>query len=99
MFKYDNSRILILGGGDGGLLKELLTLNDSKPKEVIMVELDQLVMEACSRHMPSVCEPFLSKRNGPNYSVITGDAIKYMENQKASVYKVAILSDSRFLTR
>ena len=43
-------RILILGGGDGGLLKELLEL-ERPPKEVIMIELDECVLDAASKHL------------------------------------------------
>ena len=72
--------MLILGGGDGGVLKELLQLN-SPPKHVIMIELDNAVMVGCAQHMRSICGSYLDERNrkGSNYEVICGDAIEYME--------------------
>lgn len=77
---YEGAEILILGGGDGGLLKTIL--DETQPKHVTMVDLDELVMEACSKHMRSVCGPYLDKdkRKAENYHVITGDAIQYMED-------------------
>ena len=78
---YKNARILILGGGDGGLLKNILDLKNVEPKEIIMVELDNLVMEACAKHMRSTCGTFLDpdKRKGINYNILTEDALKFME--------------------
>ena len=73
--------MLILGGGDGGVLKELLELKHP-PKHVIMIELDNAVMVGCAKHMHSICGSYLDERNrkGSNYEVICGDAIEYMEN-------------------
>ena len=79
---YDKAKILILGGGDGGLLKNLLELkNNTRPEEIIMVELDELVLKACSKHLRSVCGPYLDldRRVGENYTVLTEDALKFME--------------------
>ena len=82
---YGGTRILILGGGDGGLLKELLEL-PNPPNEVIMLDLDDAVMIGCAQHMRSVCGNYMDmgKRKGRNYEVICGDAIEYMEKAKVS---------------
>ena len=80
---YANSRVLLLGAGDGGLLKELLEL-PSPPKEVIMIDLDDAVMIGCAKHMRSVAGNYMDEgnRKGSNYEVICGDAIEYMEKAK-----------------
>ena len=72
--------MLILGGGDGGVLRQLLDLQNP-PKDVTMIELDEAVMIGCAEHMRSVCGNFLDERNrmGSNYKVICGDALQYME--------------------
>jgi len=77
---YGNSRVLILGGGDGALMKELQEL-PVPPKQIIMIDLDDAVMVGCSSHMRSVCGPYMDagNRKGANYEVICGDAIVYME--------------------
>ena len=78
---YAGSRVLILGGGDGGVLKELLELK-RPPKFVTMIELDNAVMVGCAKYMRSVCGSYLDEgsRLGTNYEVICGDAIEYMQN-------------------
>jgi spermidine synthase len=44
-------RVLIIGGGDGGLLEEVL----KHPVErVVMVEIDRLVVDATLRHIPEI---------------------------------------------
>ena len=80
MDNYAGSNVLILGGGDGGVLKELLQLQ-RPPKNVTMIELDDAVMIGCAKHMKSVCGDFLNEGNrvGENYQVICGDAIQYMK--------------------
>ena len=90
MANYAGSNVLILGGGDGGVLKELLTL-ENPPNYVTMVELDEAVMTGCSKYMRSVCGKFLDEqyRLGSNYQVICGDAIQFMEKAKVcdALYK------------
>ncbi|KAJ8980823.1 hypothetical protein NQ317_000556 [Molorchus minor] len=73
---YKDKEIIILGGGDGALLYELLK---EKPKEVIMLEIDEVVMRACAKHMRSICGEVLDKYSGPNYKIIVGDCMKSIE--------------------
>lgn len=88
---YRGSRVLILGGGDGGLLKELLDLGENKPEFVTMVEIDPLVLEACSKHLPGVCGPYLRQRSGANFEILCDDAVQKMET-----YKVSTMTDCLF---
>ncbi len=46
------TQVLIVGGGDGGLLEEVL----KHPVErVTMVEIDREVVDLCREHLPSIC--------------------------------------------
>lgn len=63
---YEGKEIVILGGGDGALLYELLK---EKPKFVTMLEIDESVMQACNIHLKSICGDVLEKRKGDNYEV------------------------------
>ncbi|XP_058804956.1 spermine synthase isoform X2 [Phymastichus coffea] len=74
---YEGKEIVILGGGDGGLLWELLKEN---PKHVTMLEIDDVVMKACSQYMRSVCGDCLDKRKTPKYEIIVGDCVKALSH-------------------
>ncbi|XP_074026814.1 spermine synthase [Leptinotarsa decemlineata] len=73
---YKDKEILILGGGDGALLRELLNEN---PKEVIMLEIDEVVMTACAIYMRSVCGSVLDEYSGDNYKIIVGDCLIFLD--------------------
>ncbi|XP_069684306.1 spermine synthase isoform X1 [Periplaneta americana] len=72
---YEGKEIVILGGGDGALLWELLK---EKPKFVYMLEIDELVMKACSKHLRSCCGDCLDKMKGDNYEIIVDDCVKIL---------------------
>lgn len=63
---YKDKEIVILGGGDGALLYELLK---EKPRNVVMLEIDETVMHACSKYMRSICGDVLDNRSASNYQV------------------------------
>ncbi|KAL1131402.1 hypothetical protein AAG570_011019 [Ranatra chinensis] len=73
---YEGKEIVILGGGDGALLYELLK---EKPKNVLMFELDDVVIRACREHMRSCCGDVLDNLKGPNYEIIIGDCVKSLD--------------------
>lgn len=63
---YAGKDVCILGGGDGALLYELLK---ESPKYVSMLEIDEMVMQACNVHLRSICGDVLETRKGENYDV------------------------------
>ncbi len=71
-------RIAILGGGDGGVLGELLrSLEplDHVPAELTMIEIDARVIELCREYLPAVCgEAF----DHPRAKVVVGDAFAWI---------------------
>lgn len=80
---FEGKEVLILGGGDGALMKELQELN---PKFVTMVDIDDVVMDACAEHMRSACGNWLDRdnREGPKHKIITGCAIKFLKEATAA---------------
>ncbi|XP_037079956.1 spermine synthase-like [Pollicipes pollicipes] len=75
--QYEGKTALILGGGDGGLLYELLKHN---PKFVTMVEIDDVVIQQCRKHLRTVCGDCLDKYDGDNYKIIVGDAFQFLRD-------------------
>nr|XP_022296145.1 spermine synthase-like isoform X1 [Crassostrea virginica]XP_022296146.1 spermine synthase-like isoform X1 [Crassostrea virginica]XP_022296147.1 spermine synthase-like isoform X1 [Crassostrea virginica] len=70
--EFKDKTILILGGGDGGILHELLK---QSPAYVLMAEIDEEVIKACSKHMKKVCGNTLEKWEGNNYKIKICDCL------------------------
>jgi Spermidine synthase len=71
-------RVAILGGGDGGVLCELLRTLEPLghlPRELTMVEIDARVIELCRIHLPAVCGDAFSH---PGANVVIGDAFAWI---------------------
>lgn len=61
LFTHPNPRrVLIIGGGDGGTAREVL--RHRTVDHVTMVEIDQMVVDACREHIPSVAAAFDDSR-------------------------------------
>jgi len=72
---YTGKDILILGGGDGGLLNELRKEN---AKSITMIEIDDVVMKACKVYLRGACDDTLDNYKIDNYEIIVGDCIPFM---------------------
>lgn len=67
-------KVLIIGGGDGGALREVLK---HPVEEVTMVELDRSVIEMVKRNVPEVPRDSFEDRR---LKLVIGDGRKYVEN-------------------
>uniref|UniRef100_A0A2R9ATM1 PABS domain-containing protein n=1 Tax=Pan paniscus TaxID=9597 RepID=A0A2R9ATM1_PANPA len=69
---YTGKDVLILGGGDGGILCEIVKL---KPKMVTMVEIDQMVIDGCKKYMQKTCGDVLDNLKGDCSQVLIEDSV------------------------
>ena len=69
--------ILVIGGGDGGILRELTRHNTVK--SIVLVEIDPSVIEMSTQYLPSVSKGAFSD---PRVHVIIGDGAEYVKNTK-----------------
>ena len=72
------ARVAILGGGDGGVLCELLRTFeplDAIPSELTLVEIDPRVIALSRRHLPALCGDAF---DSPHARVVTGDAFAWI---------------------
>lgn len=68
--------VLILGGGDGGLLNFILRYN---PEKVTLVEIDEEVIKVSKKYLSKVCgNAFKDKR----VNLLIQDALKYLESTR-----------------
>ncbi|MEO5375500.1 MAG: polyamine aminopropyltransferase [Alphaproteobacteria bacterium] len=65
-------RVLIIGGGDGGILREVLKHPDVR---ATMVEIDGAVIETSRRHMPTLSAGAF---DDPRAEVLIADGVDYM---------------------
>ena len=78
------SRVLVIGGGDGGTIREVLK-NDNVSRAVL-VEIDEMVVNACREHMPSVSYAL----DDPRVELIIGDGVKYVASAEETFDVVLI---------
>lgn len=80
------SKVLIIGGGDGGTAREVLKY---KVELVEVVEIDMDVIEASKRYLPSLSIGFLDDR----CKVIIADGYKYIRELKDS-YDIIVVDST-----
>ena len=74
LFHPSPKRVLIAGGGDGLALREVL--RDPRVDEVVMVELDGLVIDACKAHL---AELHRGSFNDERATILIQDIFPYLE--------------------
>ncbi|KAB7494925.1 Spermidine synthase [Armadillidium nasatum] len=67
-------KVLVVGGGDGGVLREMA--KHPKVKEIYHCEIDEEVIAACKEFIPSMACGF----DNPNIKSFTGDGAAFLEN-------------------
>ncbi|WP_028487306.1 polyamine aminopropyltransferase [Thiomicrorhabdus chilensis] len=80
-------RVLIIGGGDGGILREVLKHEDVE--SVTQVEIDQQVIDMCVQYLP---KHSAGAYEHPKANVVIADGVDFV-NQCAEKFDV-IISDS-----
>jgi spermidine synthase len=79
--------VLIIGGGDGGIAREVL--KHPGIESVTLVDIDAGVVEASKKYFPEVCKGVFDH---PKFKLLIEDGIKFVQNQ-TQAYDV-IITDS-----
>ncbi len=66
--------VLIIGGGDGGALREVL--RHRSVKRAVMVEIDRSVIDLCRTHMPTLSDGAF---DDPRCELIVADGLRFVE--------------------
>ena len=80
-------RVLVIGGGDGGTVRELVKHQDVK--SITMVEIDGDVVDASKKFLPTLS----SQLNNRRVQLIIGDGIQYVKKHK-NKFDIIILDSS-----
>lgn len=74
LFVHPNpERVLVIGGGDGGTVREVL--RHPSVKKAVMVEIDSMVVAACREHFPAVS----CALNDPRLTLLIEDGVRYVK--------------------
>lgn len=85
MFYHQNpKKVLIVGGGDGGALEEILKHSIEK---VWLVEIDKKVIEICQKYLPSISKGAFKDKKA---EIIIGDGWQFVRQYK-NFFDVIIL--------
>lgn len=68
-------RVLIIGGGDGGILREVC--RHSSVEQVTQVEIDQAVIDMCKTHLPNHSAGAF---DDPRAQIVIADGIEYVHS-------------------
>jgi len=69
-------RVLIIGGGDGGILREVL--RHPGVQKATLVEIDEMVIRGAKQFFPALAQAF----DSPRAEVLVEDGIKYLQETK-----------------
>lgn len=71
----DPRRVLVIGGGDGGTIREIA--RHRQVEDITIVEIDQLVVDMSKKHLPFTACGF----NDPRVTLRVEDGIEFIKNQ------------------
>jgi spermidine synthase len=87
-FEGQPKRVLVLGGGDGLALREILKYRSVE--SVSLVDLDPM-MTGLSRELPALAELNRNSFNDPRVSVTNSDAFVWLDNASLEPFDLAIV--------
>ncbi|AIN95379.1 spermidine synthase, putative [Leishmania panamensis] len=83
-------RVLVIGGGDGGVVREVLRHKSEKEgivQSVELVDIDGAVIEQSKRHFPQIACGLAN----PCVTAMVGDGVAFVGNAPDNVYDVVII--------
>lgn len=83
-------RVLVIGAGDGGTIRELTRYDTVE--EIEMVEIDQLVVEVCKEYLPQTA----CKLGDPRVKLFFEDGLKYVRTKKDAYDLILVDSTDPF---
>ncbi len=81
-------RVLVIGGGDGGTLREVL--RHDCVEEAVLCEIDGEVVDACRRYLPTVAVGL----NHPRAKVHIGDGVEFVKNCEPAAFDLVIVDST-----
>ena len=80
--------VLVIGGGDGGVVREVVRYADIKT--ITLCEIDGAVIEVCQQHFPALTQGLQDKR----VKVEIADGLKFLADSAPDSYDVVIVDST-----
>jgi len=87
--KAHNKKVCIVGGGDGGVLREVVKHNTVS--EITILEIDADVINLCTKYLPEISN---GAYNDKRVKVFNMNAIKYLDKVNSNTYDVVIVDST-----
>jgi spermidine synthase len=81
-------RVLVIGGGDGGTVREVLRYREVQ--HVTMCEIDAMVTDACKQHLGALNVPW----DDPRLELRFGDGVAYLRDHTGEPFDVILIDGS-----
>ncbi len=81
-------RVLVVGGGDGGTVREVL--RHPEVEQVDLVEIDQMVLEVAQAFFPQVCSGF----EDPRLHIHVRDGVQFVKETPDATYDLIIVDST-----
>ena len=85
--KRDAKKILVIGAGDGGTIRELVQYDSIE--QIDMVEIDKMVVDVCREFLPLTA----SKLDDPRVNLYFEDGLKFVRS-KSNEYDIVIVDST-----
>jgi len=83
----DPKKVLVIGGGDGGILREIT--KHKGVEEIVLCEIDNLVIETSKKYLPFMSVGF----SDPRVKIFNGDGAEYVK-QRSGQFDIIIVDSS-----
>lgn len=80
-------RVLVIGGGDGGVVQQLL--KHENIEEIVVAELDDLLVQAAKTHFPGLA----SALTNPKVKLVITESQEYLKSTKDGSFDVIIVDE------
>jgi len=87
MMHKNPETVLVIGGGDGGTIREVL--KHKTVKKAVLAEIDGMVIDACKEFLPTIS----CKLDDPKVDIQVVDAIDFIKNKK-NVYDIVLIDST-----
>ncbi len=81
-------KIVVIGGGDGGTVRELL--KHPEVKEIVLCEIDGMVVESCEKYFPEIASGIRDSR----VKVNIGDGVAYMMEHAPGTLDIVLVDST-----